>query len=347
MISTISRHSGARDLLAAAAALSSSFENAKLFPLCGDGSDRKFFRISNGSRSLVGLISPRRVAAPLADENDSYLNIGNHLYSKGLPVPRILYADTDAGIFLLEDLGDLHLQRFALSHAPRLESIYAHVIRMLASFHRKAAQGFEQRLCFDSPLYDPAFVYERELEYFRKAFLNGCLGLDTAPEELSADFEAIAREAGVTESSLVFHRDFQSRNIMVWRAGLRLIDFQGMRFGPPAYDLASLLIDPYVKLPDRLQERLLYLYWSAAGHVLGVSKTVFLQKFAAVRLARNLQILGAYGFLGVAKGKKQFLQYIPFALRQLSLHLTRVGRQRFPRLTGLVDAALTSFEKIR
>ncbi|MGC9194686.1 MAG: aminoglycoside phosphotransferase family protein [Syntrophobacteraceae bacterium] len=339
MIATISKQPGASDLLYQAAALSSSFKNAKLFPLCGDGSDRKFFRISNGSRSLIGLLSPRRVAASLVDENDSYLNIGNHLRSKGLPVPRILYADTDAGIFLLEDAGDLHLQSYALSHTPRMESLYAHMIRMLGALHRKAPQGFSPQFCFDSPLYDPAFVYGRELDYFRKSFLNGCLGFDTAPEELRSDFEAIAQEAGVTESSLVFHRDFQSRNIMVCRAGLRLIDFQGMRFGPPAYDLASLLIDPYVKIPNPLQDRLLYLYWSANGRGLGVSKSSFLKKFAAVRLARNLQILGAYGFLGVAKGKKQFLHYIPFAFEQLSLHLSRIGGKRFPQLTRLVDAA--------
>jgi aminoglycoside/choline kinase family phosphotransferase len=325
-------------LLYRAAALSGAFENAKLLPLCGDGSDRKFFRISKGGRSLIGLLSPRRVAPPLVDENDSYLNIGSHLHSIGVPVPRILYADSAAGIFLLEDAGDLHLQRFALSHTSRMESIYAHAIRLLGALHRKAPQGFVPQFCFDSPLYDPAFVYGRELDYFRKSFLNGCMGFDCAPEELRADFEAIAQDAGVTQSSLVFHRDFQSRNIMVCRAGLRLIDFQGMRFGPPAYDLASLLIDPYVKLPSRLQDRLLCLYWSATGRYLGISKSLFLKKFAAVRLARNLQILGAYGFLGVEKGKKQFLQYIPFALEQLSLHLSRMGRQRFPRLTGLVDA---------
>ncbi len=329
---------GLDDLLEKAASLLGSFENPTVVPLFGDGSDRKFFRIFCGSGSLVGLISPRRAELGLTDENDSYFLIGNHLRSKGLPVPRILHADTGAGRFLLEDAGDLHLQGFVHSRGSRLESIYAHVIRMLGALHTKAREGFEPRFCFDAALYDPAFVYERELEYFRKSFVNGCLGFETTPEEFRADFEAIAEDAGVSGSSLVFHRDFQSRNIMVHRAGLRLIDFQGMRFGPPAYDLASLLIDPYVKLPNRLQDRLLSAYWSSTGWRFGASRGDFLKKFEAVRLARNLQILGAYGFLGVTKKKKQFLQYVPFAFDQLALHLSGACGYRFPRLAKLVDA---------
>ncbi len=103
-----------------------------------------------------------------------------------------------------------------------------------------------------SSLYDPSFVYERELEYFRKSFVNGFLGLEIAPDELRPDFESAGGGGGRWKSSLVFHRDFQSRNIMVCRARLWLLDFQGMRFGPPAYDLASLLIDPYVRIPGRI-----------------------------------------------------------------------------------------------
>ncbi len=329
---------GLDELLEIASQLPGGSGNGGAEPLCGDGSDRKFFRIFCGGRSLIGLLSPRRVKAPSVDENDSYFLIGNHLCARGLPAPRILYANTEAGRFLLEDAGDMHLQRFVLSRRNRLESIYTHVIRLLGELHRKAPDGFEPGFCFDSVLYEPSFVFERELEYFRKSFVNGCMGFETTADQLRPDFEAIAEGAGETRRTLVFHRDFQSRNIMVHRAGLRLIDFQGMRFGPPAYDLASLLIDPYVRLPNRLQERFLELYWSLAGRRAGASKAEFLQKYEAVRFARNLQILGAFGFLGITRGKTQFLEYIPFAFEQLALHLFRTGRGRFPRLAKLVDA---------
>ena len=338
MSSHDSNPQGLDDLLEKAAGLLGSIEKPGVLPLAGDGSDRKFFRIFCPAGSLIGLISPRRVEAPLIDENDSYLLIGNHLRSKGLPAPRILHGDAGEGRFLLEDAGDLHLQSFALSRRPHLESIYKHVIKLLGSLHRKAPDGFDPRFCFDSPVYDPAFVYERELEYFRKSFVNGCMGLEIPAEQLRPDCEAIAEGAGASSGSLVFHRDFQSRNIMVHGGALRLIDFQGMRFGPPAYDLASLLIDPYVRLSGRLQDRLLSAYWASTGRFFHASKGDFLKKFEAVRLARTLQILGAYGFLGVAKKKSQFLQYIPFAFGQLALQLSGTGGRRFPRLVKLVEA---------
>ncbi|HYA41908.1 MAG TPA: phosphotransferase [Syntrophobacteraceae bacterium] len=328
--------SGLDDLVEKAGSISGGSEKVRIAPLSGDGSDRKFFRIFCGSSSLIGLISPR-VRKDGTDENDSYLLIGNHLHSKGLPVPHILYADAGRGRFILEDAGDLHLQNFVLSRRKNLESIYGHVVTMLGALHARAPEGFVPEFCFDSPLYDPCFVYERELEYFRNSFVNGCLDLEIAPDELRPDFEALAEAAGMWRSSFVFHRDFQSRNIMVRRARLWLLDFQGMRFGPPAYDLASLLIDPYVRLPMRLQDKLVSVYWSSAGWRQGVSKGDFIRKFSAVRLARDLQVLGAFGFLGIAKGKRRFLDYIPFAVDQLALHLLRTGQGQYPHLAKLVS----------
>jgi N-acetylmuramate 1-kinase len=306
----------------------------RIEPLCGDGSDRKFFRIFSGSSSFVGLVSPR--TRDTIDENDSYLSIGRHLHSKGIPVPRIIYANPLQGHFLLEDAGDLHFQRFALGNRANLEKNYRHVIRLLVSMHEKSMDGFLPRFCFDTALYDPAFAYERELEYFRKSFLIGYLGIEIGPDALRSDFEALADEAGARSFRFVFHRDFQSRNIMVHRDGLRLIDFQGMRFGPPAYDLASLLMDPYVMIPSRLQEKLVRLYWSAAGRFLDCSRGEFLRTYYSVRLCRNLQILGAFGFLGIVKGKKHFLDYIPWALRQLRELLHGACSGKYPELEKLV-----------
>jgi len=100
------------------------------------------------------------------------------------------------------------------------------------------------------------------------------------------------------------------------------------------------LIDPYVKLPSRLQERLAGLYWSAAGRFLDCSRGEFLRTYSAVRLCRNLQILGAFGFLGLVKGKRQFLQYIPWAWEQLGQWLFGVCRGRYPVLERLAARKL-------
>jgi N-acetylmuramate 1-kinase len=307
--------------------------------LAGDGSDRRFFRVRQGAKHFIALVAARKNASGV-DENDSYFLIGQHLARHGLPVPRIAWADRSQGFFLLQDLGDVHLQPLVLRLRSQAQArhLYQRVLRLLKRLHRLAPHGFTKEFCFDTAHYDPGFILQRELEYFRRAFLLTHLGLEVAAEDLRADFEALAELAGSYRQDLVMHRDFQSRNLMVHHGDLWIIDFQGMRFGPPAYDLASLLLDPYVSLPWALQDSLVELYWAGIQQLQGGSRERFRQHYLAVRLCRNLQVLGAYGFLGRIKGKTTFLAYIPRAWSQLRTMLMGACHGWFPRLERLVKA---------
>lgn len=306
--------------------------------LAGDGSDRRFFRFRKGSRRVVGIWSPRRTFEGV-DENDSYFHIGQHLFRRGLPVPQILWSDLSQGLFLVEDVGDLHLQGLALRCRNSLSSIYGHGVKLLVRLHERAAEGFEPGYCFDAPVYDPPFVLERELEYFRKSFLIDLLGFNVSTDDdLRRDFERLSGIAGVSDHNHVMHRDFQSRNLMVHKGRIRLLDFQGMRYGPPAYDLASLLIDPYVGLPERLQADLADLYWRRARRFLRCSRQDFRESYTAVRLCRNLQALAAYAFLGLGKGKGGFLAYVLPAWKCLQTSVLMAGAARYPSLHRLVTS---------
>ncbi len=301
-------------------------------PLSGDGSDRRFFRVMAGSRRAIALWSPRKTSRGI-DENDSYCLIGSHLRRCGLPVPEFLWAAPEKGLFILEDFGDVHFQRIACGRRASLVPLYRGVIKVLLNLHERASRGFRSEYCFDTPIYGPPFVMQRELEYFRGAFLEDLLGLDLAEDgDLRSDFERLAARAGVSKRAHVIHRDFQSRNLMVHHGRIGLIDFQGMRFGPPAYDLASLLIDPYVKLPEAVQVELKEYYWQGARRFLGVSRREFHGSYVAVRLCRNLQILAAYAYLGISRGKPQFLRYIPAAWGRLRTSLLLAGADTCPSL---------------
>jgi aminoglycoside/choline kinase family phosphotransferase len=94
-----------------------------------------------------------------------------------------------------------------------------------------------------------------------------------------------------------------------------LIDFQGMRFGSPFYDLGSLLCDPYVSFTDRERDQLLSFY-SGLGQGF-FDQTSFRNSFWEGSAQRLMQALGAYGFLGLKKGLKAFLDHIPAGIDNL------------------------------
>ena len=92
-----------------------------------------------------------------------------------------------------------------------------------------------------------------------------------------------------------------------------LIDFQGMRPGLGEYDLASLLYDPYVYLTSKERGELKTFYKAEAG----VTDSAFAEKLRFCEMQRLMQALGAYGYLGTVRGRKEFLQHVPAALYSL------------------------------
>ena len=152
-----------------------------------------------------------------------------------------------------------------------------------------------------------------------------------------------ARRALDGAPRVVMHRDFQSRNLMVTPSGLAVIDYQGARFGPPEYDVASLLFDPYVDLPEGTRARLLERYRQAArgGEADGAPSPGRLQACVVNRLQ---QALGAFGYLGGRLGKPGFLEFAPVAARSLR----EAAAAEYPRLAELarrVEEALATKEK--
>ena len=142
------------------------------------------------------------------------------------------------------------------------------------------------------------------------------------------------------------HRDMQSRNIMIKNHQVYFIDFQSGRFGPLQYDLASLLIDPYVELPDTLQAKLLDYSIDALSALTTVEPAKFRRCYNYCSLTRNLQILGAFAFLSKVKGKHYFEDFIPAALQTLRSNLLARGQDEFPALTAVVQKAHGQLKRV-
>ena len=251
------------------------------------GSERVFFGSDQG---IVVLYDDGN-----RDENGKYPGHARWLKAHGIPVPEIL-ADVPAmKTMMMSDAG-----------VERKMSIddYAKVVETLVRFN---ALGSEPNLPDLLPPFD-----DETWEWERNLFAKYCLGANfqmEMPEAVRKELEQVA-EILEKEPKALVHRDFQSTNVL-WKGNdLTFIDFQGMRLGPAAYDLASLVYDPYVTFTDDQRRALVALYAKTAGR----EEFVKVLPFAAVQ--RLSQCLGAYGRLA-SVGQPQFGKHVVPALQNL------------------------------
>ena len=253
------------------------------------GSERVFFRCDKGI--IIVYDDGNR------DENGLYAGHARFLKERGIPVPDVLADLVQLKTLVISDAGVERKMSF---------DEYVKVVEALAKFNALGGDSAlgEQRLLpgFD----DETWAWERGL------FRRHCLGarfLRDMPDAVASELEKVAGILEKEPKALV-HRDFQSTNVLWMNDTLRFIDFQGMRLGPAAYDLASLLYDPYASLSDKSRAALAALY----GKVSGRPGIVDVLPFAAVQ--RLVQCLGAYGRLA-SVGQPQFGKYVLPALQNL------------------------------
>jgi len=289
-------------------------------PLAGDGSDRMLYRLVYPGGSAILVVNEHPPANERGvNENDSFAYICNHLRNRGFAAPAIHAFDRERGWFILEDLGDVHLQDRALmlkDNPPELEALYRRVLTVLPQIQVKAAEGFDSAQIHSRP-YDKTFVRRWESGYFLNFYVRGYCKCAFREDRMAGELDDLAEALSTIEAAFFLYRDFQSKNIMITRGELRWIDFQGARLGPLHYDLASLLLDPYVDLTEKMREKLLHYYLEQLGRLMPVESSTFLDDYRVIALHRSMQMLGAFAFLSMVKGKMHFVSYMPAAVKSL------------------------------
>lgn len=284
------------------------------------GSDRLFFRLSTEGKSFVCLVQDP------GPEIESYICIGRFLAEQRIPVPEILASDASAGIVLMEDLGDCHLDK-SLEGAPQEEvrKRYNEATDIIVTMQTRVTKAMFEK----SFLADRVFSVTEllgETEYFVEQFIEGFCKVDL-PEQWQSERKMLAET--LSREPLVFmHRDFQSRNIMVHYGRLKIVDFQTAHRGPAIYDIASLLRDPYRPINVSLRMELLRDLHQRLNE-LGArddSFDEFYERFILAGIQRNLQALAAFAKLGSRKGKSHFLASIPSGLETLMEGVKEYGK---------------------
>ena len=262
------------------------------------GSNRSFWRVGHGRRRAI--LVRYSLDRP---ENGRYAGHAQLLAEAGVPVPRVLLDLPESRVLALEDWGDTDLTQLLQRRAADVDALYEPVLTAAARLHTVASELAFQRQLAMEPAFD-ATLYQWEVDLFRTHLLVKRYGMEDLPQGVAGELTRTAQRL-LDAPRVVVHRDFQSSNVLFRRGRMALIDFQGMRPGAAAYDLASLLCDPYVQLAPAMRQRLLARY-AALCPAQGASVRAL---FAWAAVQRLVQALGAYGRLA-GLGHRRFATFI-------------------------------------
>lgn len=283
----------APDFLAAA-----GWEGARIVPLAGDASFRRYYRVLDEGRSAVLMDAP-----PEHEDVGPFLEIAAHLLERGFAAPRAHAVDRERGLLLLEDFGDDRVGPLLRRAPERERAIYEQAVDILVQLAaRPAPDGLAP--------YDDA-VMAREASLFPEYYAPA---LDLAVDE--AGFLPAWRQAwaGVIDEAakapVLVLRDYHADNLMVLadRDALGLLDFQDALAGHPAYDLVSLLQDARRDVDPALEEAMIARYADAAGIA---DPDAFRASYEILGAQRNTKILGIFTRLWKRDGKAHYLPLQP------------------------------------
>lgn len=289
-----------------------------VLPLPPRGSARTFTRLvcNTPGKTKSAILVRYSLERP---ENGLYTLQARFLAKHGVSVPSVLIDWPKEQICVLEDVGENSLEQLLpILGKARCIALYKQTLDTVARLHTQATRAAARHpIALSMPF--TRHLYEWEQALFCDQFLVRHLPVtDALCREIRKELAGLI-PVQVRAPRVIIHRDLQSSNVLVNHGRIVLIDFQGMRMGTAAYDLASLLCDPYVNLPDDVRDELLSYY---AGLVPNGNQVQDLFWIAAVE--RLSQALGAFGRLGAAPATAYFLKHIPAGINQLKKALIHV-----------------------
>ncbi|CAN5452625.1 MAG: phosphotransferase [Acidobacteria bacterium] len=310
----------------------------RVVPLTGDASDRRYFRVILPMAPSIVL---SLYSKPFEYDTLSFVNVAGLLARMPVPIPAVLGHADELAVLALEDLGDVTLQaHLGAASAGEHAALYRQAVALIETLQRRGAELASP----DFVPYGVAFDVEKlgwELDFFIKHFIEAYRGIvmrQTELDELHREFSRLV-EILASEPRVLCHRDYHSRNLMLHEERLYIIDFQDARMGPDTYDLASLLRDSYVDLPDHTVNELLAYFLALQGRT--GDQHAFRERFDLMALQRNLKALGTFGFQTTARRNPVYIQYIPRTLRYVRNNLGRLPQ--FARMQELLATHVDEF----
>jgi len=277
-------------------------------PLAGDASTRRYWRVRAGERTCVLCRDPGFINGPEAGY--PFLVVHN-LLKDTVPVPEILAMDSGPGLFLLQDLGDDLLEYVCpLSDEQTVTRLYQSSIENLFSIQMIRGKGsvpFSLSFDVEKLMFEFDFFIDHALQGYFRAGLS-----ERDREGLRTAFLEIAGALYRPEFFVLNHRDYHSRNLIIFNDIPYVIDFQDARMGLPQYDAVSLLRDSYITLGDGIFDYLKNYYYEGGREmdIHSMGRDEFNYYFDLMAFQRNVKALGTFGYQVSVKGNARYERYM-------------------------------------
>ena len=300
----------------------------EVMPLAGDASNRRYYRIIVENQSYV-LMSWE----PFKDDgNYPFLSVLRHFAKNDIHVPQVVAVAPDLGQVLLEDLGDLTLERRFWENRDQNEAVpfYKQAVDEITKIHFRATRDQS-----DCTAFKISFNTERllwEMNYGREHLLEKLCAIsfsDKVAKQLQDIFTDICSILDA-QPKVICHRDYHSRNLMLKLNKMRVIDFQDARLGPIEYDLVSLFKDSYVDMDPAIAEKLIQYYFEAGKREGGKlpSRAEFDEIYAIQSVQRCFKACGSFASFMNLREDTRYLKYLPGTLQRVREALVNMPKYK-------------------
>ena len=280
-----------------------------LAPASADASFRRYLRVlaADGSSRIV------MDAPPPQEDVRPFVDVARRITAAGLHAPAVLDADETHGFVLLADLGStLYLGALQAAAPAQADQLMREAVTALVQFQQRVdGSGL--------PAYDDALL-RRELALFPEWCVGREYGISwTAAQQATWDKLCNTLVASaLAQPTVVVHRDWMPRNLMVAEPNPGILDFQDAALGPVTYDMASLLRDAFLSWEEDQEIDWAARWWQqarAAGmlgeHVMASDFGECWRALEWMGLQRHLKVLGIFCRLKHRDGKPAYAADLP------------------------------------
>ena len=305
----------------------------KIFALAGDASSRRYFRVVSENESWVLMDWD-----PFVDDGKyPFLNVLEHFAKHQVHVPLVIAKSPQDGLVLLEDLGDLTLERkfWENQNQELVLPNYKLAIDELIKIHYGATSDQSTNCVAFSVAFDTDKLLW-EMNYGKEHLLLKLCDLKMSQQTINGIDKLFLNicETLNKEPKFIAHRDYHSRNVMIKLGKMRVIDFQDARMGAIQYDLVSLLRDSYVDMDASTENQLIQYYleermnYSTKNKLPKISRDEFNYIYEVQTIQRCFKACGSFSSFYNMRQDTRYLKYIHNTLMRVAASLEKFSEYK-------------------